>query len=67
MMKEQTDFKITITKKHGVITVKGDTVKIKDMLKNHGFKWDKDQKVWKKSSEDGIDITEKTIEFLEKE
>ena len=62
---DSSSFRVEIKKEKGVITVKGDTIKIKEMLKSHGFKWNKDQKCWEKKGQDGIDIVEETINFLE--
>jgi len=61
---EQENFRIEIFKDKDIITVRGDTVKIKDLLKNLGFEWDKDRKVWKKKNSNGIDTIKKILEKI---
>jgi len=59
---QEESFKIEIIKKNGVVIVKGDTLKVKELLKTLGFEWDKDKKEWRKKNGNETEVIKKMLD-----
>ena len=62
LQQQEESFRVEIIRKNGVVIVKGDTLKIKELLKTLGFEWDKDKKEWRKKNGNETEVIKKILE-----